>query len=129
MKGKDIIVEKMHTVETRKGTITIRRTERQLVLIELINAMDKTLDGAREIRDKCTADKDMWDALTKTIRILRKRIAGFGNEFWEIDKRINPEYHDPASWDRDTIDDLNKYVTKNDIKIINEIFNMQTISQ
>ena len=131
MKGKDIIVEKTHKIETRslnKRTIIIRRTERQLILLKIIDALDQTLNSLRTERDRYTCDKEKWNNITENIRIIRKKIAGFGNEFWEIDRRINPKYHDPASWARDLINDKlnNKYVCQNDVKIINEIFNKKS---
>jgi len=55
---------------------------------------------------------------------LRKRIAGFGKEFWEIDEKINSEYHDSSYWDNSSNNySSERFNTKNGIKVINEIHN------
>jgi len=127
MNREDVIVEKTYTIETRnKGRITVRRTERQLTLMIVMDDYDQTLDNLRTERDKYICDRVKYYSITEKIRYMRKELARLGKEFWEIDERINPEYHDPASWDRDALDDNNKYVSSHDIKIINEVFNRRS---
>ena len=106
MNREDVIVEKTYTIETRnKGRITVRRTERQLTLMIVMDDYDQTLDNLRTERDKYICDRVKYYSITEKIRYMRKELARLGKEFWEIDERINPEYHDPASWDRDALDD------------------------
>jgi len=79
MKGREDIIKETHILRTKSDkTVTrgipVRRTERQLVLIELIAAMEKTLNAERTAMSTCDLDREAQGILTKGIKILRKRI-------------------------------------------------------